>query len=248
MNKIDEVEQEETPFCFNHSVLLWAFLPWWLYHIVHLNIFVNIRLEGWKTFAPCQVCWTPVNLLFCKFGLAREKTKGLQYCCQDRFPNPPTVLRHFVMVCYAIGMDSTLKAYAGTVEQDKKVKGVKSLVVEAHSLGSLLLIYAFQVLIFVAFRIAYLLFITIFCCGCKEQGANAEMHGLEPETEEEKSDANFDKFQDQIFSYDYEKYTIKGRDMQEGISEIFKRRKFEQELHDFRHNDAMVKIQEANRR
>ena len=104
MNKYNQIPEDETPFCFNHSVLLWASLPVWMFHVVHLNMCVNIRLEMWERFNPCFIFWKPINLLFCKLGYSSDK-RGCQYFCQDRFPNPPTLVRHIAMICYAIGMD-----------------------------------------------------------------------------------------------------------------------------------------------
>ena len=105
------------------------------------------------------------------------------------------------MIIYGVWMSTTLSAYAENIRKDNYIKDVvtESLIYEAESLSSLIMTYAFQVLVFAAFRIAYFLFITIFLCSC--QCNSSEFEGMRPETEEEMIDEDFDELKDQIFSY-----------------------------------------------
>ena len=60
------------------------------YHILHVNLFVNLRLALYRTclrIPPCVLCWKPFNCLICKFG-PPDKGWGAQRVCTDRCLTP----------------------------------------------------------------------------------------------------------------------------------------------------------------
>lgn len=61
-----------------------------------------------------------------------------------------------------------------------------------YDIGVIFLLFAFQHFIFIAARIAFFLLITIFCCGCS--CFDHELVGLQPITQEEQNDRQFDPF------------------------------------------------------
>ena len=81
-----------TPF---HSFLLYFSLALAILHTMHVNIFVNARLNIRQKF-PC--IWTGVNMCICRFGMAHEETKGMQWLCRDRCCTLKTICKHLMIV------------------------------------------------------------------------------------------------------------------------------------------------------
>jgi len=83
----EEPLPDDGPECLpGFDVALVVCLGCFWYHVMHINLLVNLRLALYRsciTFPPCMICWTPLNCLICKFGPA-DKKYGCQRFCADR--------------------------------------------------------------------------------------------------------------------------------------------------------------------
>lgn len=90
-------------------------LAW--YHVMHVNLLVNIRLALFKANSSCRCCWQPINVLICKFGAADRKN-GCQWLCRDRCFQPQTLLKTAVYLAFYIYAKYLCDRYANSVEKN----------------------------------------------------------------------------------------------------------------------------------
>ena len=106
LNLKAEMDAKEVMDCENKVCLdgikYWIaglFVFMW-FHIMHINICSNCRLAA-RTKQPfcCYICWSPLNVLICKF----QNNKGCQDICMDKCIRPNTIAKAIVMPAFAIG-------------------------------------------------------------------------------------------------------------------------------------------------
>lgn len=199
--------------CLHGSTVVLTFvnLAIMFLHTMHANLFVNMRLAIRRNRQGLACCWTPINWMICKFGQPHE-LKGIQYFCRDRCVTPATLAKYLLVIPLFVYPGSELIKYSKFVEEDGLGAGwgaAEGHSADAFDLGLIFILFATQHFIFIGARIAFFLFITVFCCGCSCAGQ--EMVGIQPETEDEQNDPTFDPFKDHVVSFEYEQYVLSDR-------------------------------------
>lgn len=199
--------------CLHGAVvaLIFVNLPVMFLHTMHMNLFVNLRLALRRHRDGLACCWTPINWMICKFGQPHE-LKGIQYCCRDRCVTPATLVKYLLVIPLFVYPGAELMKYSKYVHEDGGGAGWGASLSHgnhAFDLGLIFILFAAQHFIFIGARIAFFLFITVFCCGCS--CADQEMVGIQPETEEEQNDPTFDPFKNHVVSFEYEQYIVSDR-------------------------------------
>ena len=63
-------------------------------------------------------CWTPINLLICKFGQPHERFKGIHYFCRDRCFTAVTLAKYAFVIPLFVYTGVELTKYSYYIEED----------------------------------------------------------------------------------------------------------------------------------
>ena len=161
-----------------------------VFHTMHQNLLVNLRLALSRKGSCWWFCWKPINYLICKYGRADQKWHGLQYICRDRCVTIVTVIKYCLILPLFIVPATQLFNLSYDCDQQSLLQndGEQALALidladHYYDLGLVFLLFAIQHFIFIIARIIFFLLITILCCGCS--CADQELVGLQPITQEE---------------------------------------------------------------
>ena len=112
------------------------------------------------------VCWKPLNICICKFGL-RKKKNGCQWLCSDKCFEAQTVVKTIIYIVFYWLGKSFCDSYANsTLKNSQGWNKAGELALTAEGLGMIWLLFGLQHLIFIGARIGVWLFIQLFCLGC----------------------------------------------------------------------------------